>query len=72
MAIAKKLNHNQRLISLTYDSMDTLLERKSKMTNTLNNYLTRSGNIHTITDNYISLDEIGTYKLNYVLTLNSN
>ena len=62
-----QLQENQRRVSLTYDSMDTLMSREEYMKNTLQNYLDRNGNQQEITDQYISTTE-NKYLLNFILS----
>lgn len=62
-----QLQENQRRVSLTYDSMDTLMSREEYMKNTLQNYLDRNGNQQEITNQYISTTE-NKYLLNFILS----
>lgn len=68
---AMKLNDNERLVSIPYDSMDTLFNRESAMMSTLQNNLNRNGNVQYIRDTYIATIQRGDkirYTLNIILT----
>lgn len=69
--VTMKLNDNERLVSIPYDSMDTLLNREHAMLSTLQSNINRNGNIQFIRDTYISTIQRGDkirYTLNIILT----
>lgn len=66
--ITKKLNNNQRLSTIRYRDIGTLLERQEYMNMTLQKYLDRTGNQEFIEDTYISTTDNGHYLLNTILT----
>lgn len=72
MILNKTLKEDERLISINYNDMETLLSRKTHITNTINNALIRQGKNHTILDDYISMEDSGACKLNYIIKLNLN
>lgn len=62
-----RINENQRVSTIRYNSMDTLLNRQDNLVKTLQNYLDRTGNREEITDTFTSMTE-DKYLLNIVLT----
>lgn len=44
MAKLELLNNNERLVSISYDSMEDLIEREPYIESTLNNYLDSQDN----------------------------
>ena len=66
--ILKPVQDNQRLVTITYDSFDLLMERESHIKTTLQNSLDRQGNQQEITDQYISTTKDNRFTINFVLT----
>ncbi len=64
---ATPLNPNQRLTSIRYADMETLLEREEYMKQSLQNYLDRRGNQEYIEDTSISVAD-DYYFINFLLT----
>lgn len=68
---AMKIHDSERLVSVHYDEMDTLMNRRDSITNTLQNNLNRNGNVQYIRDTYVSvLERSGKtrYAFNIILT----
>jgi len=61
-----QLNSKQRVTSIRYDSIDTLIEREPYMIRTQQNYLNRNNINEVILDTFITLTK-DKYILNIVL-----
>lgn len=67
MAKLELLNNNERLVSISYDSMEDLIEREPYIESTLNNYLDSQDNKQEITRKYNTIRK-DKYHLNFVLS----
>lgn len=69
MAKTTGLKNNERLVSINYDDMTTLLAREDYIEKTLNNYLDQEGKKQVISKKYTSMNR-DKYYINFVLTPN--
>lgn len=70
MAKTTGLKNNERLVSINYDDMTTLLAREGYIEKTLNNYLDQQGNKQVISKKCTSMNQ-DKYYINFVLSPNN-